>query len=59
MQERHQGDRIIDFERSTRKHVAKDDDPFQVDLRIQGVSQDVVKKDQDRMTNIQKMVDKQ
>ena len=58
VQDRHQGDRSSDVEGSTRNHVAKDDDSFQVDLRIQRVSQDAANNGQERMTNIQKLVDK-
>ena len=49
-----QGDRSSDYEGSAWKHVAKEEDSFQVDLRIQEVSQDAVQKSQERMTKIQK-----
>ena len=58
VQERHRGDRNSDYEGSTAKHVAKEEDYFQFDLRIQGVSQDAVYKDQERMTKVQNLVEK-
>ena len=57
-QETHQGGCNSDSEGSTWKHVAKEEDSFQVDLRIQGVSQDAEHKDQEIMTKIQTLVDK-
>ena len=49
-----QGDRSSDYDVSAWKHVAKEEDSFQVDLRIQEASQDAVQKGQERMTKIQK-----
>ena len=43
---------------STRKPVAEEENPFEVDLRLQGIPQDPVLEDQGRITNIQELVDK-
>ena len=38
--------------------VVSEKDSFQVDLRVHGVSQDAIYKDEERMTKIQTLVDK-
>ena len=43
---------------SCRTMLQNGEDSFQVDLRIQGVSQDAIYKDMDWMTRIQTLVDK-
>ena len=59
---RHEGGRNSENEGSSWKQledsVAKDEDSFQVELRVHGVSQEVILKDQERMTKIQTLVDK-
>ena len=44
--------------RSTGKLVAEEENPFKVDLRIQGIPQDAVLEDRERMSQIQDSVDK-
>ena len=60
LQERPQSGRNSEHEGSSWKqlnnNVVKEEDSFQVDLRIQGVSQDVINKDQERMTKTQTLV---
>ena len=48
--EQHQGICITDSKGSTGRPVAEKENPFKVDLRIQGIPQDAVLEDQGRMT---------
>ena len=58
MAEQHQGICSSDSKGSTGKPVGEEENPFEVDLRIQGIRQDAVLEDQGRMTKIQEVVDK-
>ena len=41
------------LETAAKNNVVREEDPFQVDLRFRGVSQDAIYKDEERMTKIQ------
>ena len=56
--EQNQGTRSSGSKRSTGTPVAEEENPFKVDLRIQGVPQDAVIEDRERMSQIQELVDK-
>ena len=55
--EQNQDTRSSDNKRSTETLVAEEENPFKVDLRIKGVPQYGVLKDQERMSKIQELVD--
>ena len=56
----HQGDNSVEEAagNNSEKNVVNEEDSFQVDLRVHVVSQDVIFKDEERMTKIQTLVDK-
>ena len=59
--ERHQGDNKSVKEaagNSSENNVAREEDSFQVDLRLRGGSQDVLCKGEERMVKAQTLVDK-
>ena len=43
--------------RSAESLVEKEEPSFEVDLRIEGIAQDVILKDEERMSQIQKVVE--
>ena len=59
--DRHEGDHNNVKEtagNSSENNVVREEDSFQADLRVHGVSQDVIYNDQEVMTQIQTLVDK-